>query len=357
MFTFEHKDIHFMKRLLAICILLSIIACKKEEPKDYAIVSGKIENPHESNSIKFFKRGTYEKIIALNEDGTFSDTLKIEEGDYTFQHGNFYGQIYLKNDNETSFSTDYENFVDTMNFSGDAADINNFSIQSFKLGNKHFSKELIANGSKEDLDTAVKNYRADYEGLKKKFKKVDSAHLAAMDKNIKMTEQQINKMMASKISLRSSLPKGSPSPTFVDYENFSGGNMSLNDLKGKYVYLDIWATWCGPCKAEIPSLKKIEKQFEGKNIQFVSISVDEGRGYKGGAAAAYQGWKKMIIDKELGGIQLMADNGFRSDFIQGYKINAIPRFILIDPDGNIVNADAPRPSNPQLVELFDSLDI
>jgi thiol-disulfide isomerase/thioredoxin len=121
--------------------------------------------------------------------------------------------------------------------------------------------------------------------------------------------------------------------------------------------MDIWATWCGPCLKEIPSLKSVEKQFEGKNIEFVSISVDEGRGYKGDVAAAYKGWKKMVATKELSGMQLMADNGFASKFIKDYKINGIPRFILIDPDGNIINADAPRPSDPQLVALFNELGL
>ena len=65
----------------------------------------------------------------------------------------------------------------------------------------------------------------------------------------------------------------------------------------------------------------------------------------------------MVKDKDLGGIQLIADNGFNSTFIKDYKINSIPRFILIDPEGNVVNADAPRPSNPQLVELLNSLEI
>jgi len=346
-----------MKRLIAFCIILVLISCKKGEPKDYATLSGKIKNPHESNTLKIFKGRDYEKIINLNDNGTFKDTLKVEEGDYNFQHGNQYGQIYLKNDNESSFTTDHDNFIETIEFGGDASDINNFSIQSFLLGNKHFNKELVMSGNQDDLNNALKNYRSDYEALKTKFTEVDSIHLASMDRNITMTEQQINRMMSSKIALRSTFPKGAPSPKFSDYENYAGGNTSLEDLRGKYVYFDIWATWCGPCKVEIPSLKKIEKQFEGKNIQFVSISVDEGRGYKGDAAAAYQGWKKMIAEKELGGIQLMADNGFRSDFIQKYKIQGIPRFILVDPEGNIVDADAPRPSNPELIELLNSLDI
>ena len=56
--------------------------------------------------------------------------------------------------------------------------------------------------------------------------------------------------------------------------NQNGETISLSDLKGKYVYIDVWATWCGPCIAEIPSLKKVEKLYHNKNIEFVSISID-----------------------------------------------------------------------------------
>lgn len=346
-----------MKKLLALCIALSLFACKKEEPKDYATVSGKIENPDESKTLKIFQGRNYEKLITLADDGSFKDTLKVVEGDYTIQHGNQYGVMYLKNDNESTLNTDYESFDTSMVFGGDGADINNFSLQSYLISNEYFTEDLIANGTKEDLDNAIKNYNDAYENLKKKFSTVDSTHVAIMDRNVEGSAKQLSQFMASKIAMRSQFPKGNPSPTFTNYENFAGGNTSLSDLSGKYVYIDVWATWCGPCIREIPSLKKVEKQFDGKNIEFVSISVDEGRGYKGDAAEAYKGWKKMVAEKELGGIQLLADNGFRSQFIQDYKINGIPRFILIGPDGNIVNADAPRPSSAELVKLFNKLDI
>lgn len=63
----------------------------------------------------------------------------------------------------------------------------------------------------------------------------------------------------------------------------------------------------------------------------------------------------MVVSKELGGIQLFADKNWTSDFIKAYGINAIPRFILIGPDGKVIKADAPRPSSSLLVELLDSL--
>ncbi|QVY65012.1 TlpA disulfide reductase family protein [Polaribacter sp. Q13] len=143
------------------------------------------------------------------------------------------------------------------------------------------------------------------------------------------------------------LSKGEASPVFTNYENHAGGTTSLTDFKGKYLYIDVWATWCGPCKYEIPFLEKIEKEYHGKNITFISLSVDKKN--------AYDAWKKMVKDDNMGGIQLLADNDFKSDFIEAYKINAIPKFILIDPQGNIVNANAPRPSSKEVRALLDNL--
>ncbi|TGV03099.1 TlpA family protein disulfide reductase [Flavivirga rizhaonensis] len=145
------------------------------------------------------------------------------------------------------------------------------------------------------------------------------------------------------------LDAGQPSPKFENYENYTGGTTSLSDLKGKYVYIDVWATWCGPCKYEIPFLKKVEKQYHDKNIAFVSISVDKQKDK--------DKWKKMIAEKELGGIQLITDNDFNTKFISAYKISGIPHFILLDPEGNIVKSMAPRPSEEKLVELFNELNI
>jgi len=157
------------------------------------------------------------------------------------------------------------------------------------------------------------------------------------DKNLK---EKITKQLADS----KKLAKGNPSPTFENYENHAGGTTSLADLKGKFVYIDMWATWCGPCKREIPFMKKVEKEYHGKNIEFVSISVDRKN--------AHDKWKSMVKDGEMTGIQLFADNDFKSKFAVDYGVNSIPRFILLDTEGNIVSADAPRPSDPGLKTLL-----
>ncbi|WP_204345955.1 TlpA family protein disulfide reductase [Psychroserpens algicola] len=159
------------------------------------------------------------------------------------------------------------------------------------------------------------------------------------------TNEDTKKALTETFEKNKDLVKGKPSPQFVNYENHKGGDMSLADLKGKYVYVDVWATWCGPCIREIPSLKEVEKQFHNENIAFVSTSIDEMKNR--------DKWLAMVDEKELGGVQLMADKDWSSDFVKAYAIQGIPRFILIDPNGNIVSADAPRPSDPNLVKLLE----
>jgi thiol-disulfide isomerase/thioredoxin len=131
------------------------------------------------------------------------------------------------------------------------------------------------------------------------------------------------------------------------YMAVDGKQVSLKSLRGKYVYIDVWATWCGPCKKEIPYLMEVEKKYAGRNIRFVSLSVDEAKD-KGK-------WKQYVLNNHLEGIQVIADNGFDSDFIKKFNIAAIPRFILIDPAGKIISADAKRPSDPLLKEQLDRL--
>lgn len=126
------------------------------------------------------------------------------------------------------------------------------------------------------------------------------------------------------------------------YPDVNNKNVSLSDFKGKVVLVDTWATWCGPCKAQIPHLKKLEEELKEKNIVFVSISVDEEKDH--------QKWKDFVQKENLGGVQLFAKGW--SEFAKYYKINAIPRFLVFDQDGKIVTVDAPRPSDPALKGLL-----
>ena len=130
------------------------------------------------------------------------------------------------------------------------------------------------------------------------------------------------------------LKPGDPSPDFMAVDT-SGRKFSLKNLKGKYVYIDLWATWCSPCKAEIPHLQRLERLFKRKKIVFVSISCDDDR----------EAWLNYLRRNDMGGIQLNFDGNPR--FRSAYGVNAIPRFILLDKKGQVINPNMTRPSDPE----------
>lgn len=140
-------------------------------------------------------------------------------------------------------------------------------------------------------------------------------------------------------------------PAF-SFPSIDENEVSLESLKGKYLYVDIWATWCGPCIQQIPAMKALEEHFKGQNIEFVSISVDKD--------ADKNKWKKMINDKQMSGLQLFA--GKNNSFSRDYQVSTIPKFLIIGKEGEIIDDNAPRPMdyrtgglNQELITMIDNL--
>lgn len=127
------------------------------------------------------------------------------------------------------------------------------------------------------------------------------------------------------------------------YPDVNGKMVSLSDFKGKVVLVDVWATWCGPCRGEIPHLKKLEEEMHGKDVVFLGVSVDEEKDK--------QKWIEFINKEGLKGVQVLASGW--SKIAQDYKINGIPRFMVFDRQGKIVSVDAPRPSKPELKKMLE----
>ena len=337
-----------MKKLIYLAVtVLTFIGCQEKEPKDYVTLSGIITNQNTDSLI--IRSRTFSKKINVNEDGTFSDTLKIENGNYSLYDGKEQTSVYLKNGFDMQVTLDTKEFDETIIYTGVGSEVNNYLAQKALLQEQVLNDFTIYELDKNVFNEKTDNIFNNMKSLLETTKNLDSIFIASQEKQIEGLNKYIAKNYEDIQYMSTVLAKGKASPKFVDYENNTGGKTSLDDLKGKYVYIDVWATWCGPCKAEIPYLKKVEEAYHGKSIEFVSVSLDE--------AKDYDKWKEMIVDKELGGIQLLADKNFESDFVQNYAIRGIPRFILIDPEGNIVSADAPRPSNEKLVDLFDELKI
>jgi len=309
--------------------------------KKYATFEAKIDN---KNGDKIFIIGPnkYKKEISANKEGFFKDTLKVTEGMYRFYDGVENTMLYLKNGYDLKLKMNAKEFDESIVYSGTGAKENNYLAQN-ALYEEQFNYDEALAAEEATFKTLMENKKkTDLDRLEKA--KLDPAFVAAHKKSIEGSLAELQSYYNENLSIKKL--NNTVSPTF-DYENFKGGKTKLEDLRGKYVYVDVWATWCGPCRAEIPHLKEVEKKYHDKKIEFVSISIDTKKDY--------DKWKKFVAEKELGGIQLYADNDWNSQFVKEYGISGIPRFILIDPQGKIVNANADRPSSPNLVQVLDEL--
>lgn len=434
----------FLTILTTLALTYSLNVIYSQDLSSYVRLSGEITNP---NSDKITIRGNgYIKVIDVNTNGTFDDTLVIKEGNFTFYDTKESTAMYLAPGYRLDISLDGKEFDETLKYSGIGERPNNFNASYFlfneknaidsetykkmenqeyfdyelkthaslmkllneseienekflesqadkfrfqmlnnlitKLGEDYFagktkgiitqyldseidkidfkdsvlfasnndyryflSSYFVAGLTSGDLKT-LELYNEELLEMQKKsivttlkrgisfynMEKLDLYYqtyvkLAANDKGINRIKEKYDRIKT--------LKKGSPSPSF-NYPDTSGKNISLESLKGKLVYVDVWATWCGPCKAQIPFLKQLEEKYREEDIAFVSLSIDQLKNISK--------WKDMIVDKQLEGIQIIADKAWRSKFVTDYVIEGIPRFILIDKDGNLMDPMAPRPA-------------
>lgn len=329
-----------MKQLTYLLLLAITVSFAQTETKSTVKFSAKIEN-RTGDTITIYGPNRLKKVIPINKKGVFEATFETADGIHQFNDGNESSLMYLKNGDNLFLTLNTKEFDETIVYKGIGADENNFLAQ----------KSL--NDEKFEL-TAFEKEKEEFYVLFEEKKKTDLLGLEngtfddSFKKNIRkmMMQEQIQMQMAYKSKAAMKKLNGNLSPTFA-YENHKGGTTKLEDFRGKYVYIDVWATWCAPCRAEIPYLQKIEEKYHGKKIEFLSISIDTKKDY--------EKWKKFVADKKLGGVQLFADNDWNSEFIKAFGVDSIPRFILIDPSGNVVNANADRPSSADLDKILSEL--
>lgn len=160
--------------------------------------------------------------------------------------------------------------------------------------------------------------------------------------NSYLTDPQMLADYRAEISRHDLTAAGRPSPDFTAVDR-TGRRYTLSDFRGKYLYIDLWASWCGPCKRELPHLKRLSERFADREILFLGLSVDSER----------DDWEKALDSEELPGTQLWLDPS--SSFAADYGVDGIPRFILLDKEGHIVESNMLRPSSEGIDSYLESL--
>ncbi len=330
-----------MKKIFYVAIALLSLSFSYAQEKSYVTFQADIANRN-SDSLYIRTNNKIIKLITVNKKGVFKDTLNVKEGIYLLFDGAEYTQMYLKNGYDLKAKLDAKNFDQSIVYSGIGAKENNYLAQ-YTLADAKVDYETLLNSEETVFNKAVSEKKtADISMLEKD--KLDPNFTSLQKKNIENSLEGLTQYY--KKALETKKLNNTPAPSF-DYINYAGGKSTLEDFKGKYVYIDVWATWCGPCRAEIPFLKAKEEKYHDKNIVFLSISIDTQKDF--------EKWKKFVGEKELKGVQLFADNDWKSEFVKAYNIDGIPRFILVDPKGMTVNANAPRPSAPEFDQEIGSL--
>ena len=145
----------------------------------------------------------------------------------------------------------------------------------------------------------------------------------ALSERLRNTEE--GKVLAKKLAVAKRVDIGQPAINFTQ-NNVEGLPVTLSAYRGKYILLDFWASWCGPCRAENPNVLKAYNKFKDRNFDVLAVSLDEKK----------EAWVKAIKDDGMPWIHVSDLQGFKNAPAQEYGISAIPQNFLIDPSGKII---------------------
>lgn len=123
-------------------------------------------------------------------------------------------------------------------------------------------------------------------------------------------------------------------------EATSGEPIDMSQLRGKVVVIDFWATWCGPCIAEMPHMKKLYAAYKDKGVEFIGVSLDRPRDEENPQQDGLNLLRNWVADNDVTWPQYYQGNGWQSEFSSGWKINAIPAIFLVDQQGRLYTPNA-----------------
>jgi len=316
---------------------------------------GKITNPnHEKVSVSqtIMQDGhrTQKSLgeAELDKNGTFSLSFEVSEQiEAVFSDGNERTTFLIQPGDDLYLTLNTKVFDETIEYSGKGSEKNN-AIKNMALMMENSLSPVFEfepdtdttevysyiNNAMDELIAIVKDYQAieDFSAfgdrLITEYEETKTGLKAQYKQNLEM-KIAFDKMIGTDA---------------IDIKGIKidGSETNLADYKGKLIIVDFWATWCAPCKAEMPAFIELEEKY-GDEVNFISMAV----------YCKEDGWKKMATDYGFkNNIYVSKET---QDQFADWKVNFIPRYFIVGKDFKVIDSDAPRPSSGELEVLIEEL--
>ena len=302
-------------------------------------IQGVIHN-NIGDTVKFYGPDTTYVAELDSVTRMFSINFDLDSATFfNFFHGEESTRMHVKPNDNITLSLNTAEFDESITYSGSETS-SALAWMYMEEENQDFPR--IMDLSDEELDPAFEGYFETRKEKLEEFKESDPDFYESVSNDFDGLENYLRNKRTSMLAL----PKPGEEAFEISYPDKDSTIVNLSDFVGNVVYVDVWATWCGPCRTEIPHLVELEHEYEGKDVTFIGVSVD--------VLADKQDWLDMMEEKNMAGVQLIT-GGWKCQMTDDYAITSIPRFMLFDKEGKVANLDAPRPSSDDIRPLLDSL--